>query len=91
MDDVQARLVIAVFEQLGTLTRENYVLRKLLQRRGLSDAMIQRKVAASLKKPKDSPAAPDLLKQVCEEILKNLGDFDLAVALAAKPIKGKPQ
>jgi hypothetical protein len=91
MDDVQARLVIAVFEQLGTLTHENYVLRKLLHRRGLSDAMIQRKVAASLKKPKDSPSAPDLLKQVCEEILKNLGDFDLAVALAAKPIKGKPQ
>jgi cation transport ATPase len=91
MDHVQNRLVIAVFEQLGTLTEENYALRRILRRQGLSDATIQRRVAAALKRPKDHPSALDLLRQVCEEILKNLGDFDLAVALAAKQIKGKPQ
>jgi hypothetical protein len=83
------RLTTALLDVTIALERENEVLRELLRRQGLSDATIRRKVAAYLKENRDRETARQLLKTVCEEILKRLPALDAEEKLAALPIKGR--
>jgi hypothetical protein len=85
------KLTMAIFESAHVAKQENEALRELLRRQGLSDAKIQRRVAAYLKESRERETSDQLMKKACEEILERLPAIDLEEALEAYQIKGKPQ
>jgi sulfur transfer protein SufE len=85
------KLTMAIFESAQIARQENDALRELLRRQGLSDAKIQRGVAAYLKKSRDRDTADQLMRKACEEILARLPEIDLEEALEGMKIRGKPQ
>jgi len=81
----------AICEIWCALERENWALRKLLHTLGLSDARIQRKVAAYLKSEDYRKSAIQLMHELCEETIKRLPGSDLEEILLEMPIKGPHQ
>ena len=73
------------------MERENWALRKILHKQGLSDAAIQRKVVACLKSEDYRKVALQRVHELSEETLKRLPALDAEELLAELPIKGEPQ
>ena len=73
------------------MERENWALRTLLHKQGLSDAVIQRKVAACLRSEEYRKAALQRMHELCEETLKRLPALDAEELLAAMPTEGELQ
>ncbi len=71
-----------------SMERENYAMRKLLNKRGLSNAMIQRRVVALLKDEDYRQSALQRMHEVCEETLRRLPALDAQEILAEMKIEG---
>ena len=84
-------LIQAMNDMYFTMEAENRALRALLHRQGLSNAVIQRRVAAYLKNEDYRKAALQQMHELCEETLKRLPALDAQEILAELPIKGVPQ
>jgi hypothetical protein len=85
------KMLMAIFDASLVAEQENRALRELLRRQGLSDAMIRRRVAAYLRESRERDSVLQSMKRASEEILARLPEVDIEEALAAMPIKGKPQ
>lgn len=84
-------LIQGMVDTYFAMERENWALRKILQKQGLSDAAIQRKVVAYLKNEDYRKAALQRVHELSEEILKRVPALDAEELLAELPIKGEPQ
>jgi hypothetical protein len=84
-------LMQAMNDMYFTMEAENRALRELLRRQGLSNAMIQRRVAAYLKNEDYRRAALQRMHELCEETLKRLPALSAEELLAEMPIEGEPQ